>query len=307
MDGSSGSDRFVNIAHKLNWMTKSKNILVTGASTGIGFDLVKVFLKNGYNVYGSVRRQEDADRLAKEFKSGFQPLLFDVTDHQAIEAAAQLLETKISKEGLGGLINNAGIAVAGPFMDLDVEAFRRQFEVNVFGLIKVTQAFLPLLGAREGHNSLPGKIVQISSVSGRMGMPFVSPYVGSKHAVEGITECLRKELMLYGIDVVLIEPGPIKTPIWGKSMDPMLDEFQNSVYYPIMKRSQKKFMEPSIKRALTSDKAAQIIFTEFEKRRSKARKVIIAQKLKNWTLPNLLPARWLDKVLGKALGLVKSM
>ena len=284
---------------------KSKNILITGASTGIGYDLVKVFLKNGYAVFGSVRKQEDAERLSNDFGSGFEPLVFDVTDHQAIEEAAKGLAQSIGKEGLAGVINNAGIAVAGPFTELDVDEFRYQFEVNVFGMIKVTQAFLPLLGARKNHGSIPGKIIQISSVSGRMGMPFVSPYVGSKHAMEGITECIRKELLLYGIDVILIEPGPIKTPIWEKSMDPMLDKFKDSAYYPIMKKSQEKFMTPSIQKALTSDKAASIIFNEFEKKRSRSRKVIIAQKFKNWTLPNLLPTRWLDKILGKVLGLIK--
>lgn len=285
--------------------TKSKNILITGASTGIGYDLVKVFLKNGYTVFGSVRKQEDADRLSKAFGADFAPLIFDVTDHQAIDEALKAVAGKVGEKGLGGLINNAGIAVAGPFMDLDISEFRHQFEVNVFGMIKVTQTFLPLLGARENHTSTPGKVIQISSVSGRMGMPFVSPYVGSKHALEGVTECLRKELLLYGIDVVLIEPGPIKTPIWEKSMDPLLDKFKASVYYPIMKKSQEKFMEPSIANALTSEKAAQLILDEFEKKRSKARKVIMSQKFKNWTLPKLLPTRILDKVLGKALGLTK--
>jgi len=286
---------------------KSKNIVITGASTGIGYDMVKVFLKNGYAVYGSVRKQEDADRLVEDFGSNFSPLIFDVTDHDAIDLTARQLESKIGSEGLAGLVNNAGIAVAGPFIDLKMEEFQYQFEVNVFGMIKVTQAFLPLLGARENHPVLPGKIIQISSISGRMGMPFVSPYVGSKHALEGITDSLRRELLLYGIDVVLIEPGPIKTPIWKKSMDPMLEKFKHSVYHDIMKKSEQKFMEPSLKSAIPSDKAAQIIYREFEKKKSKARKVIIAQKFKNWILPAALPARWLDKILGRALGLFKSV
>lgn len=284
-------------------MTKSKNVLITGASTGIGYDLVKIFVGNGYFVFGSVRKKQDAERLEAEFGNSFQALIFDVTDHQAIEKAAKEVEEKVGQEGLGALVNNAGIAVAGPFIDVDLKDFRHQFEVNVFGLIKVTQSFLPLLGARDNHQMESGKIIQISSVSGRMGMPFVSPYVGSKHAVEGITECLRKELLLYGIDVVLIEPGPIKTPIWEKSMDPLMDKFKDSVYQPIMRKSQEKFMGPSIEKALTSEKAASIIFKEFRKKRSKARKVIVAQKFKNWTLPNLLPTRVLDKILGKALGL----
>jgi len=283
----------------------SKNILITGASTGIGYHLVKVFLKNGYKVFGSVRKKEDAARLTKDFKAHFKPLLFDVTDHQAVDVAATQLEKEIGEEGLGGLINNAGIAVAGPFVDLKVEDFRHQFEVNVFGLLKVTQAFLPLLGTRKDHKSIPGKIIQISSVSGRMGMPFVSPYVGSKYAIEGITECLRKELLLYGIDVQLMEPGPIKTPIWEKSMDPLLEKFKDSDYHAIMQRSQQKFMEPSIKNGLESNQAAVIIFKEFEKKNPKARKVIVAQKFKNWTIPQMLSSRLLDKVLGKTLGLIK--
>ncbi|WP_425390556.1 SDR family oxidoreductase [Ekhidna sp.] len=286
-------------------MTKSNNILITGASTGIGYDLAKIFVRNGYQVFGSVRKQADADRLLEELGQDFSPLIFDVTDYKAVEKAAKRMEGEIGDEGLGCLVNNAGIAVGGPFVDLKMEDFRQQFEVNVFGLIKVTQAFLPLLGARENHPTAPGKIMQISSVSGRMGMPFVSPYVGSKHAVEGITESLRKELLMYGIDVVLIEPGPIKTPIWEKSMDPLFDKFKNSVYLPVMKKSHEKFMGPSIENALSAEKAAGIIFKEFEKKRSSTRKVIIAQKFKNWTLPRLLPTRTVDKFLGKALGLIK--
>ncbi|MEQ6167504.1 SDR family oxidoreductase [Ekhidna sp. MALMAid0563] len=286
-------------------MTKSQNVLITGVSTGIGYELVKIFVEKGYNVFGSVRKQADADRLSGELGEHFHPMIFDLTDFEAIENAAKWLEGEIGSEGLGCLVNNAGIAVGGPFVDLKIEDFRQQFEVNVFGLIKVTQAFLPLLGARENHSTAPGKIMQISSVSGRMGMPFVSPYVGSKHAVEGITESLRKELLVFGIDVVLIEPGPIKTPIWKKSMDPLFDKFKNSLYLPIMKKSHEKFMGPSIENALSAEKAAEIIFKEFEKKRSSTRKVIIAQKFKNWTLPRLLPTRIVDKFLGKALGLLK--
>ena len=284
---------------------KSKNILITGASTGIGYDLVKIFLENGFRVFGSVRKQEDADRLSAEFGAGFESLLFDVTDTPAIERAAVQLQEEIGSEGLAGLVNNAGIAVPGPFMDLKLEEFRYQFEVNVFGMIAVTQAFLPLLGAQQDHPALPGKIIQISSISGRMGMPFVSPYVGSKYAVEGITESARKELLMYGIDMVLIEPGPIKTPIWKKSMDPMLDKFKESAFYQVMKRSEEKFAGPSIAKALSSEKTAAIIFKEFAKKRSRSRVVIMNQRLKNWTIPRLLPTRLLDKILGKALGLIK--
>lgn len=287
-------------------MNKSKNILITGASTGIGYDLAKIFIDSGYKVFGSVRTQSDAARLREDFGSDFQALVFDVTNHKAVDEAAKKLSEKIGDEGLGGLINNAGIAVGGPFMNLDIEEFRYQFEVNVLGLIKVTQAFLPLLGAREVHTSLPGKVVQISSVAGKIGMPFLSPYVGSKHAVEGISHSLRRELQLFGIDVVIIGPGPIKTPIWNKGAGVEQDaKYQDSPFYKSLKIFQNVFVADSVKHAMTSEKAAQRILKAFEKSKSKTRYGFISQKFKNWTLPRLLPDRTLDKFIKKNLKLYK--
>ena len=287
-------------------MAKSKNILITGASTGIGYDVAKIFVANGYTVYGSVRKQEDADRLSKEFGEAFHPLIFDVTDFDAVEKVAEQLEKEIGDVGLGALINNAGIAVGGPFMDLKVSDYKHQFEVNVFGLIKVTQVFLPLLGAKDNPPSEPGKILQISSVAGRHGMPFMSAYSGSKHALEGITESLRKELLMFGIDVILIEPGPIKTPIWDKGVSAAEeDKFEGSVYFSALKAFQEKFVAKAVKDAWTSERAAKIIFNSFSSKRPKPRVLIVPGKFKNWTLPRIMPTRTVDKFLGKALGLIK--
>lgn len=287
-------------------MAKSKNILITGASTGIGYDLAKVFVANGYTVFGSVRKQEDADRLTNDLGNNFHSLLFDVTDYEGVDRAAKKLEKEIGHVGLGALINNAGIAIGGPLMDLDVSEYKHQFDVNVFGLIKVTQAFLPLLGAKESPPSDPGRIIQISSIAGRHGMPFMSPYAGSKHAVEGITESLRKELLLFGIDVILIEPGPIKTPIWHKGANQAEEEkFQNSVFHVALKKFQTKFVANAVKKAWTSERAAKIIFNAFESKRPKVRYLLVPQKFKNWTLPRLMPSRVVDKVIAKAIGLLK--
>lgn len=287
-------------------MAKSKNILITGASTGIGYDLVKIFASNGYTVFGSVRKQTDADRLTSEIGENCKPLIFDVTDYEAIEESARFLENEIGKEGLAGLINNAGIAVGGPFLDMSIDEYKHQFEVNVFGLIKVTQTFLPLLGASENAAFDPGRIVQISSIAGRHGMPFMSPYSGSKHAVEGITESLRKELLLFGIDVILIEPGPIKTPIWDKGTAELIEEkFKDSVYYAALKKFQTKFVAKAVKKAWTSERAARIIFDAFEAERPKVRYLIVPQKFMNWTIPRLMPTRMVDKFIAKAIGLLK--
>ncbi|MFK7954179.1 MAG: SDR family oxidoreductase [Ekhidna sp.] len=287
-------------------MDKSKNILITGASTGIGYDLAKIFVKNGYTVFGSVRKEEDAKRLQDSLGVNYKPLIFDVTDHASVDRAAQLLEKEIGEEGLGGLINNAGVAVGGPLMDVDIEDFRYQFEVNVIGLVKVTQTFLPLLGARNSHSSDPGKIIQISSTSGKMAMPFLSPYVGSKHAVEGISTSLRRELQLFGIDVIVIGPGPIQTPIWEKSTGKELDEkYMNSLFADAMQIFQNVFVKDAIKNGWTSEKVTSRIFDIFEKENPKTRYGLVPQRFKSWTLPRLLPHRLLDRIVGKKLNIIK--
>lgn len=286
-------------------MTKSKNILITGVSTGIGYDLAKVFVKNGYTVFGSLRKQEDAQRLSSSLGDQFKPLIFDVTDHDAVDAAANQLKKEIGDEGLGGLINNAGVAIGGPLLDVDIEEYRYQFEVNVIGLVKVTQAFAPLLGACEDHKSEPGRILQISSVAGKMAMPFLSPYVGSKHAVEGISVSLRRELLLFGIDVIVVGPGPIQTPIWQKGTGDKEEKYQKSPFYPALQIFQNVFVRSAVKKGWTSEKATNIIFKIFEKDKPKTRYALVPQRFMSWTLPKLIPSRMLDRLVGKKLGLLK--
>lgn len=287
-------------------MTKSKNILITGASTGIGYDMAKVFVKNGYTVFGSVRKQQDADRLSNELGENFRSLIFDVTDHESVDRAAEILTAQLDGEGLGGLINNAGVAIGGPLMDVDIEEFRYQFEVNVIGLVKVTQAFLPLLGARKDHPSAPGRIIQISSVAGKTAMPFLSPYVGSKHAVEGISTSLRRELQLFGIDVIVIGPGPIKTPIWVKGTgDGDEKKYKDSPFFEALQIFQNVFVRSAVKKGWTAPKAAQIIFDVFEKSKPKTRYALVPQRFKTWILPKLIPNRIFDRLIGKKLGLLK--
>lgn len=287
-------------------MTKSKNILITGVSSGIGYDLAKVFVKNGYTVFGSLRKQKDAERLVNSLGDQFKPLIFDVTDHAAIDASARFLQQEIGDEGLGGLINNAGVAIGGPLLDVDIEEYRYQFEVNVIGLVKVTQAFAPLLGARENHEVEPGRIIQISSVAGKTAMPFLSPYVGSKHAVEGISVSLRRELQLFGIDVIVIGPGPIQTPIWQKGAGKKEEnKFQNSPFFPALQVFQNVHIRSAVKKGWTSQKASYIIFDIFKKNKPKTRYGLIPQRFMSYTLPKLIPNRLLDRIVGKKLGLLK--
>src|ERR1700761_2930844 len=193
-----------------------QSVVITGASTGIGHACAKFLLDRGYRVFGSVRKQADADRLKSEFGANFTPLLFDVTDESAVLAAARDVRAALNGETLFGLINNAGIAVTGPVLELSVDQFRRQMDVNVTGPIISTQAFGPLLGVDPSLKGPKGRIVMISSVAGKNGNPLTAPYCASKHAVEGLSESLRRELMLFGIDVIIVAPGPVKTPIWTK-------------------------------------------------------------------------------------------
>jgi NAD(P)-dependent dehydrogenase (short-subunit alcohol dehydrogenase family) len=190
-----------------------KYYLITGASSGIGYATCQTLIKQGHFVFGSVRKESDAARLQQAFGNNFQALIFDVCDEKGVQDAVVAIAKVVGKNGLAGLVNNAGIVVYGPINELELSEFKRQMDVNVYGLLRVTKAFLPLLGAQHPQIFKPGKIVNISSVSGIFTTPFLVPYCVSKKAVEVITDGLRMELLPYGIDVVSILPGPVKTSI----------------------------------------------------------------------------------------------
>lgn len=274
----------------------SKNILITGVSTGIGFGAAKHFIGRGYTVFGSVRTQTDADRLQTEFGERFMPLLFDVTDADAVAAAARALTERLAGSGLGGLINNAGIAVGGPLQHQPMSIIRQHFDINVLGLIQVTQAFLPLLGARDNHPVQPGRIQNISSVNGQVAIPFMGAYVGSKHAVEGLSHSLRREVSLFGIKVIIVGPGAVKTPIWGKGTD--MSPYADTPYYPAMKRFLKQ-VEAAENRGFTVDYLGERIVDIHEAANPRIRYALVPGKLMGWVLPRLLPARVLDWVLAR--------
>lgn len=213
-----------------------RSVVVTGVSTGIGWATAKVLLGRGFRVFGSVRKQADADRLKAEFGANFVPLMFDVTDEPAVLAAGRQVREALGGETLAGLVNNAGIAVAGPLLELSADEFRRQMDINVIGPVIATQAFGPLLGSDPSLKGPKGRVVMISSVAGKNGNPFSAPYCASKHAVEGLSESLRRELMLYGIDVIIVAPGAVKTPIWDKAEQIDLSVYKNSPYFPALNK-----------------------------------------------------------------------
>ncbi|MEM7030882.1 MAG: SDR family NAD(P)-dependent oxidoreductase [Chloroflexota bacterium] len=163
-----------------------KSVVITGVSTGIGRYAAEYLIKQGFQVFGSIRNSSDGEALQAQFGERFIPLLFDVTDEVAIKQAALTVTDYLAGATLSGLVNNAGIAIPGPLMHLPMSELRHQFEVNVFGLMAVTQAFLPCLGAKLPQVEIPGRIVNISSVAGKMTFPFLGSYASSKHALESL-------------------------------------------------------------------------------------------------------------------------
>lgn len=270
-----------------------KSAVITGVSTGIGYASTALLIEKGFHIFGSVRREEDARRLSEVFGKAYTPLVFDITDGQAIEKAATSIREKLGGQNLTGLVNNAGISVSGPLMHIPLDDVRYQMEVNFFGLLKTTQSFLPLLGTDSKRLGGPGRIINISSVSGRRSYPFIGPYAASKHAVEAISDSLRMELLLYGIDVIVIEPGHVKTPIWDKTPD--LSVYQETDYFPVLLQVMTKVLQ-SKNNSLPDHLIARTIHSALTARKPKTRYLIVKNKFKNWTLIGLLPDRLVDRL-----------
>ena len=272
-----------------------KNILITGVSTGIGYATAKYFLDKGYFVFGSVRKKIDAEKLQQQFSNNFKPLLFDVTDDKAIANAVLEVQHIIGDNGLAGLVNNAGIAVSGPMQHVPIEKIEHQLNVNVLGVIRVTQAFLPLLGAVENYSHSPGRIIQISSVSGTISAPFMGPYSASKYALEAISDALRRELSIFGIKVVVIQPGPIQSEIWDKINDE--PEYPETYYAPILKK-RKKLVQKSGEQAIPAIAVAEKIWSGMELKNPKTRYLVdkAAWKMKIY---QKLPDKIMDNAVTK--------
>lgn len=279
-----------------------RSVVITGASTGIGWASAKLLLDRGLRVFGSVRKQADAESLKGEFGANFTPLIFDVTDEAAVLAAAREVRAALNGETLAGLVNNAGIAVSGPVLELAADEYRRQMEVNVIGPIIATQAFGPLLGADPTLKGPKGRIVMISSVAGKNGNPMTSAYSASKHALEGLSESLRRELMLFGIDVVVIAPGAVKTPIWSKAEDVDISVYQNSPYFPALQRI-RKFMLQLGETGLPAEKIAEVIADALTSASPKVRYQITPDPIQQ-LIGSLLPKRVVDRIIAKRLGLI---
>ena len=284
--------------------TKTRCVLVTGASTGIGYDIARRLAARGWRVFAGVRQEADAHRVQALAPALIVPVPLDVTDATSIAAARDSIEAVVGEAGLDGLVNNAGIAVVGPVETVPLDDWRRQFETNVFGLIGVTQAFLPLLRRSRG------RVVMIGSISGKISYPLLGPYAASKYALEAVTDALRLELMPDGISVTLIEPGPIKTPIWEKSRAASQRLAQGmapdlAARYGQLREKMRVATEKSAAAGLEPEVVSAAVERALTARRPRIRQVV-GRDARLGLLLKHLPDRWSDRLIAASLGIKPS-
>jgi NAD(P)-dependent dehydrogenase (short-subunit alcohol dehydrogenase family) len=285
----------------------TRSVVVTGASTGIGWAVAKVLTQRGFHVFGSIRKPADAERLVAAFGPAVTPLVFDVTDEAAVRAAARTVEAALDGRPLAGLVNNAGIAVAGPLLHLPIDEWRKQLEVNLTGVVIATQAFAPLVGARKPAagrppSEKPGRIVNIGSVGGRNANPFMAPYCATKFGLEGLSESLRRELLPFGVDVIVVAPGAVATPIWDKADETDTAAYADTVYAPALDRL-RSYMLSIGKSGLPPERIGEAVHTALTTAKPKVRYTITPQPMQ-MLMADLLPKRTLDRIVGKRLGLL---
>lgn len=270
-----------------------KNVLVTGCSTGLGRSTALMLADRGWRVFAGVRTQADGDSLRAESTGELMPLHLDVADPGSVAAGIAELDTAAGGL-LHGLVNNAGVYLGGPLELMKPEEIRLTMSVNVTGLLSVTQACLPLLRAAQG------RLVNISSISGLVAMPGVSVYAGSKHAVEAITDSLRVELHPFGVKVIAVAPGGIRTPIWSKGArrdaaamaDGRTAELR-ALYAPLVKLLQKLNAKPG---GLPPEEVASVVIEALETGRPKNR-YIVGKDAKSLSLLRRLPDSLRDRAI----------
>jgi len=282
----------------------ARTVVVTGVSTGIGYGVAKELIAHGYHVIGSVRKQADAERLVSELGGRMRTVLMDVADDDEVRRAGAEIAEMVGERGLAGLVNNAGIAVAGPLMHVDLEELRYQFDVNVVSVVAVTQALLPLLGGRKESQQTPGRVINISSTSAYNTYPFLAPYAASKHALESISDGMRRELAIYGIDVIIMVIGAVQTPIWDKVSAEDLERFSQTDYANGVAQMRATTSELG-KHGMPVARVGAAVRQVLEDAKPKARHILVNDYWRGWLLPKLVPSRMFDYALTRQFGLTR--
>ncbi|MEL6780949.1 MAG: SDR family NAD(P)-dependent oxidoreductase [Pseudomonadota bacterium] len=273
-----------------------KTVVISGASTGIGRATAEYFANKGWTVFAGVRKEEDGAALKASASGDLRPILLDVAKPDHVDAAVVEVAKALDGKTLTGLVNNAGIANMGPLALQPLDEFQSHFDVNVFGLLRTTQAFLPLLGMDTDRTGSPGRIVNITSVGGKLSAPFLGAYTATKHAVEAMTDSLRRELVVYGIDAIAVGPGAVKTPIWDKAEQRNESgPYSNTRWSTSIDRFEQVMLDGG-RTGLEPQTIARVIETALSDGSPKARYAPVPNKLTNFTIPTRLPKRWVDKI-----------
>jgi NAD(P)-dependent dehydrogenase (short-subunit alcohol dehydrogenase family) len=276
--------------------------VVTGASSGIGLATTALLVARGWRVFGGVRSTTAAQKLSAVVGEGVTPLIFDLRDGAAIGRAAVDVAAALDGRRLDGLVNNAGIAHFGPLALQPIEDWQAQIDVNLCGTLRVVQALLPLLGVDPSLTGQPGRIVNISSVSGQITLPFTSGYAASKHGLEALSDAMRRELAIYGIRTIVVQPGAVRTPIWDK-IDRREDErFAGTDFAAPFRRFKAAFAAAG-QAALPPERFAELIHNALTVRNPRPRQALMRGRLMHWTLPRLLGDRTLDLLIKQSMGL----
>jgi NAD(P)-dependent dehydrogenase (short-subunit alcohol dehydrogenase family) len=269
-------------------------VLVTGASTGIG-EATALYLKElGFDSVGAVRKEEDAQRLRSH---GLRTVKLDVTDAASIAAA----RADLGDAPLAGLVNNAGVAVAGPLEFLPLDQLRMQLEINLVGQVAVTQQFLPSLRAGQG------RIVNLSSIGGRVALPLVAAYNASKFALEAVSDSLRRELLGQGVDVIVIEPGGVRTPIWKKGNE-LADEIQEQMppeverlYGRLIEGLRRETVKIEQKTGIEPRAVAEVIGKALTAKRPRTRYLVGTDAKIRGPVAKFMPDRLMDRAIARQL------
>lgn len=277
-----------------------RSVLVTGTSTGIGRATALRLDGSGWRVFAAVRKEADAESLRGEASPNLVPVTLDVTDPEQIAAAAARIEAE-SEGGLHGLVNNAGVAVPGPLETIPLEDLRHQLEVNLIAYVAVTQAMLPQIRRARG------RVVFLSSIGGRVAFPFGGPYHASKFATEAIGDVFRQELRPWGIEVAIIEPGSIDTPIWGRGQEKASEVEAKSpntnLLYGAAIEKFRKVIEDTAERGIPPEKVAKAIAHALESGRPKTRYLVGLDAKVQAKIKPLIPTRLFDRIVARQLNL----
>ena len=271
-------------------------VVITGSSTGIGAACALHLDRIGFLVFAGVRKIADGEALQRQGENRLIPLILDVTDAASIQRSQRIVSEHVGAHGLFGLVNNAGIAVAGPLEAVPISDLRRQLEINLIGQVAVIQAFLPLIRMARG------RIVNMGSIAGRAAMPLMGPYSASKFALEAITDALRLEVQQWGIEVSIVEPGAIATPIWDKSgkgatdLEVATTPELRTLYAGVI-AGVKKVVGEAAKRAIAPDAVAQAVERALTAARPKTRYLVGPDAKLRALMIKLLPDRASDAVL----------